>query len=337
MKKAVITGIGGQDGAFLANYLYNLGYEVIGADRRRVDTSYSNLAHFGLHNKIKVLYFDLLEFSNIENLILREKPDEFYNLAAQSFVKASFEMPILTSEVDAMGVLRILECIRRHSPKTKFYQASTSEMFGKVQDIPQNENTPFYPRSPYGVAKLFAHWMVINYRESYGLHACSGILFNHESELRGREFVTQKIIHGVIEISKNIKTHIELGNLDAKRDWGYAGDYVEGMHAMLQNEKPDDYVLATNKTTSVREFVVRAFKKSGIIINWQGKGLEEVGVDSNNGKVLVKINKEFYRPTEVDLLIGDYEKARKDLKWNPKTDLDQIIEIMYNHAQNKVN
>ncbi len=336
MKKAIITGIGGQDGAFLAKYLFDLGYNVIGADRRRVDTSYSNLAHFGLHNKIKVFYFDLLEFSNIENLIIKEKPDEFYNLAAQSFVKASFEMPILTSEVNAIGVLRVLESIRRHSPQTRFYQASTSEMFGKVQNIPQNENTPFYPRSPYGVAKLFAHWMVINYRESYGLHACSGILFNHESELRGKEFVTQKIINGVVEIFKERKTHIELGNLDAKRDWGYAGDYVVGMHAMLQNDKADDYVLATNKTISVREFVEKAFKKSGVKIQWQGKGLKEIGVNVENGKILVKINKEFYRPAEVDILIGDYEKARIDLNWEPRTSLDQIIDIMYSHAINKL-
>ena len=335
-KKAVITGIGGQDGAFLAKYLYDLGYEVIGADRRRVDTSYSNLAHFGLHKKIKIFYFDLLEYSNIEDLVVREKPDEFYNLAAQSFVKASFELPILTSEVDAIGVLRILEAIRKHSPKTKFYQASTSEMFGKVQEIPQNENTSFYPRSPYGVAKLFAHWMVINYRESYNLHACSGILFNHESELRGGEFVTQKIIYGVIEILKGRENHIELGNLDAKRDWGYAGDYVIGMHLMLQQDKADDYVLATNQTTSVRDFVIRAFRKSGVDIEWKGEGINEIGINKDNGKIVVKINEDFYRPTEVDLLIGDYSKAKKELNWYPKTSLDEIIEIMYVNAMKKI-
>jgi GDPmannose 4,6-dehydratase len=331
MKKAIITGIGGQDGTFLAKHLIDLGYEVIGADRRRVDVSFLNLKHLNIQDKVRIVYFDLLEYSNIEDIIRKEQPDEFYNLAAQSFVKASFDMPILTSEVDAIGVLRILEAIRRYSPKTRFYQASTSEMFGKVQEIPQKETTPFYPRSPYGVAKLFAHWMVINYRESYDMYACSGILFNHESEFRGKEFVTQKIIHGVVSIKNGNNTPLELGNLDAKRDWGYAGDYVKGMHLMLQQENPNDFVLATNQTISVREFVEKAFKKIDIDIVWKGEGLDEVGVNQD-GKVLVKINSEFYRPAEVDLLIGDYTKAQTMLGWKPETNLDEIVDKMFNHA-----
>ena len=331
MKKAIITGIGGQDGTFLAKYLVEKGYEVIGADRRRVDVSFLNLKHFDLLDKVRIVYFDLLEYSTIEDIIRTEQPDEFYNLGAQSFVKASFDMPILTSEVDAIGVLRILEAIRRHSPKTKFYQASTSEMFGKVQEIPQNENTPFYPRSPYGVAKLFAHWMVVNYRESYNLFACSGILFNHESEFRGKEFVTQKIINGVISILNGDGRPLELGNLDAKRDWGYAGDYIKGMYMMLQQSEPNDYVLATNSTISVREFVELAFKKAGINIFWQGKGIDEIGVNEK-GQILVKINSEFYRPTEVDLLIGDYSKAKIELGWEPETSLEMIIDKMFKHA-----
>jgi GDPmannose 4,6-dehydratase len=331
MKKAIITGIGGQDGTFLAKHLIDLGYEVIGADRRRVDVSFLNLKHLNIQDKVRIVYFDLLEYSNIEDIIRKEQPDEFYNLAAQSFVKASFDMPILTSEVDAIGVLRILEAIRRHSPKTRFYQASTSEMFGKVQEIPQKETTPFYPRSPYGVAKLFAHWMVVNYRESYDMYACSGILFNHESEFRGKEFVTQKIIHGVVSIKNGNNTPLELGNLDAKRDWGYAGDYVKGMHLMLQQENPSDFVLATNQTISVREFVEKSFKKIDIDIVWKGEGLDEVGVN-HDGKVLVKINSEFYRPAEVDLLIGDYTKAQTMLGWKPETNLDEIVDKMFHHA-----
>ena len=331
MKKAIITGIGGQDGTFLAKHLIDLGYEVIGADRRRVDVSFLNLKHLKIQDKVRIVYFDLLEYSNIEDIIRKEQPDEFYNLAAQSFVKASFDMPILTSEVDAIGVLRILEAIRRHSPKTRFYQASTSEMFGKVQEIPQKETTPFYPRSPYGVAKLFAHWMVVNYRESYDMYACSGILFNHESEFRGKEFVTQKIIHGVVSIKNGNNTPLELGNLDAKRDWGYAGDYVKGMHLMLQQENPSDFVLATNQTISVREFVEKSFKKIDIDIVWKGEGLDEVGIN-HDGKVLVKINSEFYRPAEVDLLIGDYTKAQTMLGWKPETNLDEIVDKMFHHA-----
>jgi GDPmannose 4,6-dehydratase len=328
MKKvAIITGIAGQDGAFLSQLLLSKNYRVIGADRRRVDSHYWRLCDLGIVDKIEFVYLDLLEESSIVNLIRKEKPDEFYNLAAQSFVKASFDMPQLTSDVNAMGVLRILEAIKNYSPVTKFYQASTSEMFGKVQEIPQNENTPFYPRSPYGVGKLFAHWMVKNYREAHDLYACSGILFNHESEFRGIEFVTQKIIQGIIQIKKGIITEISLGNLDAKRDWGYAKDYVKGMYLMLQQDKAEDYVLATNKTFSIREFLEKSFKYEGYHISWEGAGLREIGKDQN-GITRIKINPKFFRPTEVDLLIGDYSKAERDLGWSPTTDLDEIIKIM---------
>ena len=335
-KKAIITGIAGQDGAFLAQLLLSKGYTVIGADRRRVDTLNWRLVDLGINDKIKFVYFDLLEESNINKLIRDEKPDEFYNLAAQSFVKASFDLPLLTSDVDAMGVLRILDAIKNYSPKTKFYQASTSEMFGKVQSIPQTETTPFYPRSPYGVAKLFAHWMTINYRESFGLYACSGILFNHESEYRGSEFVTQKIIESAVKIKYGSKEPIYLGNIDAKRDWGYAKDYVEGMYLMLQQENPSDYILATNKTCSVRDFIVLSFNNLGININWKGEGINEEGYD-DNGNILVKISEQFYRPAEVDLLIGDFAKANKSLGWTPATDLKNLVEIMINHAIKRYN
>lgn len=330
-KKAIITGIAGQDGAFLAQLLISKGYNVIGADRRRVDNLNWRLKDLGISDKIKFVYFDLLEESNINKLIRDEKPDEFYNLAAQSFVKASFDLPLLTSDVDAMGVLRILDAIKNYSPKTKFYQASTSEMFGKVQSIPQTETTPFYPRSPYGVAKLFAHWMTINYRESYGLYACSGILFNHESEYRGSEFVTQKIIESAVKIKHGSKEPIYLGNIDAKRDWGYAKDYVEGMYLMLQQENPSDYILATNKTTSVRDFIVLTFNTLGINVNWKGEGINEKGYDEN-GNILVEISEQFYRPAEVNLLIGNYAKAHKNLGWTPTTNLKRLVEIMINHA-----
>ena len=294
-RKAIITGIAGQDGAFLAKLLIDKNYEVIGADRRRVDTYYWRLRSLKIIDKIKFEYFDLMEESVINNLIRKHKPDEFYNLAAQSFVKASFDLPILTANVDAIGVLRILEAIRMYSPSTRFYQASTSEMFGKVQEIPQKESTPFYPRSPYGVSKLFAHWMTVNYRESYDLFASSGILFNHESEYRGSEFVTQKVVENAVRIKNGNKKPIELGNLDATRDWGYAQDYVEGMYLMLQANKADDYILATNKTYSVRELVTLTFKNLNIEIEWIGKGINEKAIDKKNGRELVVINENYYR------------------------------------------
>ena len=335
IKKAIITGIAGQDGAFLAQLLIEKGYKVIGADRRRVDSYYHRLEDLGIIDQIEFTYFDLMEESVIFDLIRKEKPDEFYNLAAQSFVKASFDLPILTANVDAIGVLRILEAIRIFSPQTKFYQASTSEMFGKVQEIPQSEETPFYPRSPYGVSKLFGHWIVKNYRESYGLYACSGILFNHESEYRGKEFVTQKIVEKAVHIKNGEDTPLVLGNIDAQRDWGYAKDYVHGMYLMLQQKLADDYVLATNKTTSVREFTTIVFSKLGIEIKWKGDGKNEKGFDSN-GKILVKISEQFYRPAEVELLIGDYTKAKEKLGWKPTTDVDGLTEIMVNHALKRI-
>ena len=333
MKKAIITGIAGQDGAFLAELLINKGYEVIGADRRRVDNDYPRLTSLGIKDKVKLVYFDLLEINNINKLIIEEQPDEFYNLAAQSFVKASFDLPLMTCDIDAMGVLRILDAIKNYSPKTKFYQASTSEMFGEVKEIPQTENTPFHPRSPYGVAKVFAHWMLINYRESYNMFACSGILFNHESEFRGAEFVTQKIIKKVVSISEGDVKPLVLGNINAKRDWGYAKDYVEGMYLMLQAEKPDDYILATNKTTSIRDFAFTAFKKVGIDIKWIGEGIKEKGIDISNNETVVEISEDFYRPAEVELLIGDYSKAKKILNWSPKTELNELIEIMIKYCK----
>lgn len=335
-KKAIITGIAGQDGAFLAQLLLDKGYEVIGADRRRVDSYYHRLEDLGIANRIRFVYFDLMEDSNIYDLIRKEQPDEFYNLAAQSFVKASFDLPLLTANVDAIGVLRILEAIRVFSPKTKFYQASTSEMFGKVQEIPQTETTSFYPRSPYGVAKLFGHWIVKNYRESYGMYACSGILFNHESEYRGKEFVTQKIVEKAIQIKNGDKTPLKLGNIDSKRDWGYAKDYVEGMYLMLQQKIADDYVLATNNTITVREFVNLVFHQLDIEIKWEGKGIDEKGIDSKNGKLLVEISEDFYRPAEVDLLIGDYQKAKENLGWEPSTNLKQLVKIMVEHAIKRI-
>lgn len=336
MKKAIITGIAGQDGAFLAQLLLSKGYEVIGADRRRVDTEYWRLKDLGIEGKIRFVYFDLVENSNIINLIRNEKPDEFYNLAAQSFVKASFELPILTADVDGLGVLRILDAIKNYSPQTKFYQASTSEMFGKVQEIPQSERTPFYPRSPYGVAKLFAHGMVVNYRESYNLFACSGILFNHESEYRGVEFVTQKIVEHAVRISNGENLILTLGNIDAKRDWGYAKDYVYGMYLMLQQNIPDDYILSTNATITVREFIEKVFKYLNITISWEGKDINETGKDINSKEIIVKISEEYYRPAEVDLLLGDYSKAKKMLNWEPTTSLDELIKIMVDHAQKRL-
>lgn len=331
-RKAIITGIAGQDGAFLAKLLIDKNYEVIGADRRRVDTYYWRLRSLKIIDKIKFEYFDLMEEGVINNLIRKHKPDEFYNLAAQSFVKASFDLPILTANVDAIGVLRILEAIRMYSPSTRFYQASTSEMFGKVQEIPQKESTPFYPRSPYGVSKLFAHWMTVNYRESYDLFASSGILFNHESEYRGSEFVTQKVVENAVRIKNGNKKPIELGNLDATRDWGYAQDYVEGMYLMLQANKADDYILATNKTYSVRELVTLTFKNLNIEIEWIGKGINEKAIDKKNGRELVVINENYYRPAEVDKLIGDYSKAERDLGWRPKTSFSNLISIMVDSA-----
>ena len=286
------------------------------------------LIELGVESDVRLHDFDLLEFSNIHRLIETVAPDEIYNLAAQSFVGVSFEQPLYTANADALGVLRILEILRLTGAGTRFYQASTSEMFGRVQATPQSETTPFYPRSPYGVAKLFGHWATVNYRESYGLFACSGILFNHESPLRGSEFVTRKITRAMAAIEAGRQEHLELGNLDAKRDWGFAGDYVEGMWQMLQADSPDDYVLATGQTHSIRHFVAAAAEAFEWEIEWSGEGVDEVGVDRRSGRTLVRVNPKFYRPAEVDILIGDPSKAERALGWTRSTSFEQLVQMM---------
>jgi GDPmannose 4,6-dehydratase len=327
MKKALITGITGQDGAYLTQLLLEKGYEVHGAYRRSASINLWRLAELGLEEQVHMQAFDLLEYSNIQRTLEKVQPDEIYNLAAQSFVALSFEQPLYTGDVDALGVTRMLEAIRTVNPKIRFYQASTSEMFGKVQAIPQTETTPFYPRSPYGVAKLYAHWITVNYRESYGLHASSGILFNHESPFRGIEFVTRKITSTLAKIKCGQASVLELGNLDAKRDWGFAKDYVEGMWRMVQAQTPDDYVLATGETHSVRNFVNWAAQAIGLEIHWQGKGENEQGLDAA-GKVMVRINPEFYRPAEVELLVGSPEKAKEKLGWEPTVHISELVSMM---------
>jgi GDPmannose 4,6-dehydratase len=327
-KKAFITGVTGQDGAFLAELLLEKGYEVFGGIRRSSRRNLSTLEYLGIENKIKIIDFDLLEYSNIFDVIKQGQYDEFYNLAAQSFVGTSFKQPISTGMIDGMGVAYILDAIKTVSPHTKFYQASTSEMFGLVQHVPQSELTPFYPRSPYGCAKLYAHWMTVNYRESYGLFATSGILFNHESELRGPEFVTRKITLNVAKRSIDNKEILELGNLDSKRDWGYAKDYVMGMYLMLQAEKPDSYVLATGQTNTIRFFVEQSFAVIDKAIIWEGENENEIGKDKETGEILVKVNPEFYRPAEVELLIGDPKKAEEELGWKASVQIKELAKLM---------
>jgi GDPmannose 4,6-dehydratase len=328
MKTAFISGITGQDGAYLATHLINLNYKVFGGKRRSSSPNLWRLEKLGIADKVDLVDFELLEQANIDSILKKLKPDEFYNLAAQSFVKMSFEQPLYTTQASGVSVLRILEAIRNHSIKTKFYQASTSEMFGLVQEVPQSEKTPFYPRSPYGFAKLMAHWATVNYREAHGIFACSGILFNHESPLRGGEFVTKKIVDGFKSIKRKEKKNITLGNLDAKRDWGYAGDYVKGMHLMLQQEQPGDYVLATGETYSIRNFVELVASRLGFKILWKGEGLNEVGCDEVTGEELIKVSKDFYRESEVDLLVGNPTKAREELGWTPEVGLPQLVDIM---------
>jgi len=332
MKTAIITGITGQDGAYLAELLINKGYKVIGTYRRTSSVNFWRLKYVGVfgHENLALTEYDLTDLSSSLRLIQNFQPDEVYNLAAQSFVSVSFEQPITTAEITGIGPVNLLEAIRIINPKVKFYQASTSEMFGKVQQMPQTEDTPFYPRSPYGVAKLYAHWMTINYRESYDIFGTSGILFNHESPLRGQEFVTRKITDTVAKIVHGQANELRLGNMNAKRDWGYAKDYVEGMWAMMQVDVPDTYVLATNRTETVRSFVEMAFKAVDIEIAWKGQDENEVGFDAKTNDKLVVVDKEFYRPAEVDLLIGDAEKAKSNFGWEAKTKLEELCALMVN-------
>lgn len=327
---AVVTGVTGQDGAYLAQSLLDKGYLVHGTYRRTSSVNFWRMEELGVrqHPNLRLVEYDLTDAGASLNLIARTQPDEVYNLAAQSFVGVSFEQPTTTAYITGLGALNLLEAIRILRPKTRFYQASTSEMFGHVQAVPQDENTPFYPRSPYGVAKLFAHWMTVNYRESYGIFGSSGILFNHESPLRGLEFVTRKITDGVAKIKLGKLECFELGNLDARRDWGYAKDYVEGMYLMLQAPEPETFVLATNRTETVRDFASMAFRAAGIAVEWQGQGVDEIGIDTASGKTVVRINPKFYRPAEVELLIGDPAKARDKLGWQSKTSLEELCRMM---------
>ena len=329
-KVAVVTGVTGQDGAYLAELLLSKGYTVFGTYRRTSSVNFWRIEELGIqaNPNLHLVEYDLTDLSSSIRLLQTSGATEVYNLAAQSFVGVSFEQPLTTAEITGIGPVNLLEAIRIVNPKIRFYQASTSEMFGKVQAIPQIESTPFYPRSPYGVAKLYAHWMTINYRESYGIFGTSGILFNHESPLRGREFVTRKITDSVAKIRQGKLDVLELGNMDAKRDWGYAKDYVEGMWRMLQADEPDTFVLATNRTETVRDFVTMAFKAADIALDWKGKDEQEQGFDAKTGKALVKINPKFYRPAEVELLIGNPEKAKTVLGWEPKTTLEELCRMM---------
>ncbi|MBU9167686.1 GDP-mannose 4,6-dehydratase [Burkholderia gladioli] len=330
MTTAIITGITGQDGAYLAQLLLEKGYTVYGTYRRTSSVNFWRIEDLGIasHPDLKLVECDLTDLSANIRLVQSAQPDEVYNLAAQSFVGVSFDQPVTTAEITGVGALNLLEAIRVVNPAIRFYQASTSEMFGKVQSIPQTESTPFYPRSPYGVAKLYAHWITVNYRESYNMFACSGILFNHESPLRGQEFVTRKITNTMARIKLGLQDELELGNLDAKRDWGYAKEYVEGMWRMMQAKEADTFVLATNRTETVRDFATMAAKAAGFDLVWQGSEENEVGIDRDSNRAIVKINPRFYRPAEVELLIGDPKKAREELGWAPDTTLEQLCQMM---------
>ncbi|MBR1442699.1 MAG: GDP-mannose 4,6-dehydratase [Firmicutes bacterium] len=326
MKKALITGITGQDGSYLSELLLEKGYEVYGIMRRKSVVDYGNVEH--IKDKIHFIYADMTDPISLITAMKISQADEVYNLAAQSFVATSWEQPLATADIDAIGVTNMLEAIRTVKPEARFYQASTSEMFGLVQAIPQCETTPFYPRSPYGVAKLYGHWITKNYRESYGLYACSGILFNHESERIGKEFVTRKITDAVARIKFGKQECLELGNMDSKRDWGHSKDYVRAMWLMLQQDKADDYVIATNETRTVREFVEIAFKHAGIEIEWSGSGVDETGKNRADGKVIVKVNPKFFRPAEVDILLGNPAKAEEKLGWKRDISFSELVERM---------
>ena len=331
-KKALITGITGQDGSYLAELLLEKGYRVHALVRRSSTSNFNRISHL-IHDdrwskKLILHEGDLTESSSINRIVELSQPDEVYNLAAMSHVKVSFDVPEYTADVDGIGVLRILDALKKIKPDAKLYQASTSELYGKVCEIPQTEKTPFYPRSPYAVAKLYAYWIIVQYREAFNLFACNGILFNHESPRRGENFVSRKITLAIARIKHGLQEKLSLGNLDAKRDWGYAKDFVEGMWLMLQQEQPEDFVLATGKTWSVRQFVEYSFHEVGIEIIWEGEGLDEKGIDKETGKVLVDVSPEFFRPSEVDYLIGDASKAKKQLGWYPKTSLQELVKIM---------
>jgi GDPmannose 4,6-dehydratase len=330
MKKAIITGITGQDGAYLAQLLLENGYSVTGTYRRTSSVNFWRIEDLGIanHEHLQLVEHDVTDLSSCYRLVANIEPDEIYNLAAQSFVGVSFEQPITTGEITGLGAVNLLETIRAINPRIRFYQASTSEMFGKAQQVPQTEDTPFYPRSPYGAAKLYAHWMTINYRESYDIFATSGILFNHESPLRGREFVTRKISDSVAKIKLGQLDTLELGNLDAQRDWGFAQDYVLGMYQMLQVETADTFVLATNRKQSIRDFVNMSFSAADIPLEWRGSGENECAVNTSNGRTVVSVNPRYYRPAEVDLLIGDASKAKSILGWTPKTTLEDLCQMM---------
>ena len=330
IKKAIITGITGQDGAYLTEFLLEKGYEVYGTYRRTSSVNFWRLEELGVENhpNLHLIEYDLTDQANSIRMVMEIQPDEIYNLAAQSFVGVSFEQPLATAHITGLGCVHLLEAIRIVNPKIKFYQASTSEMFGDVQEIPQKETTPFWPRSPYGAAKMYAHWMVVNYRESYDMFASSGILFNHESPLRGLEFVTRKITDSVAKIKLGKLEYMELGNMDAKRDWGFAKDYIEGMYLMLQADKPDTYVLATNRTERVRDFVKMAFKAVDIELEFTGTAENEVAKNRATGEVVVRVNPKFYRPAEVDLLIGNPQKAKEELGWEPKCTLEELCSMM---------
>jgi GDPmannose 4,6-dehydratase len=337
MKRALITGVTGQDGAYLSEFLLKKGYEVHGIKRRasglnteRVDHLYHDPHERG--NRFFLHYGDLTDTSNLVRIVQETRPDEIYNLGAQSHVKVSFEVPEYTADTDGVGTLRLLEAIRilGMEKKVRFYQASTSELFGKAAEVPQRETTPFYPRSPYAAAKLYAYWIVVNYRESYGFYACNGILFNHESPIRGETFVTRKITRAAARIKLGLQDKLYMGNINAKRDWGFAGDYVELMWLMLQQEKSDDYVMATGVTTSVRDFITLAFAEAGITLHWEGEGVNEKGVGSD-GRVLVEIDPRYFRPTEVDLLLGDPSKAIARLGWKPRVQLPELVSMMVKH------
>ena len=340
MKKALISGITGQDGSYLAELLLGKGYEVHGIVRRSSSFNTGRIDHIINDEKYKDKFFfhhgDVTDASNLNRLLVKIHPHEIYNLAAQSHVKVSFEIPDYTAQVDALGTLRFLDAIRKTQLRTKFYQASTSELYGNVQEIPQTEKTPFHPRSPYGVAKLYGYWIIINYREAYDIFACNGILFNHESPRRGKTFVTRKITRAAARIKEGLQDAVYLGNLDAKRDWGYAPEYVEGMWRMLQQDRPDDYVMATGENHTIREFAEVAFKELDIEIEWQGTGENEMGVDSKTGRKIIGIDEKYYRPTEVEHLLGDAKKAKEELGWQPKTNFGDLVKIMVHADWKKV-